>query len=512
MFATALDRNWRAISSPRGFVLFIAGFITLVLVLRYALFPGASSDDAEMLVLAQSFEGLYKPGQPPLLNWILATVFAAVGPSLGVLVLVKALIVLATYLFLYGSARILLADPRRAALAAASPLLIYLVAWDGLFNYSHTVSMTAVASATLWAMLRLRRRGGLAEYLLLGLLLGLGVQTKYNFAIFAAGLLAAGFADGVLRQRLAKPGSLLSVLAASLLAAPHFLWLFVNREAVTQAFDAAFRDTGDSSWLGGVLSGLGALGDGVIGFLLPLPIILIALFPQVLRPVRGVESERRWADRFLLIHMAVMLAMLIGSVLFGGVSHFRNHYFFVFIVFPLWFFARLELVAVKEIACKRYAAVLSICALGIALGVVGKFFAEPHGCKRCYLHIPYPEVAAQIREAGFSHGTVIMRGQFVQIGGNLWIEFPEARIITQKFRYSYVPPLRRGDGQCLFVWTEKVPPDDVQNLKTYARVEHGVVVPADAPVREASAPFRMAPDRIYRLFYILLPEGSGTCR
>lgn len=512
MFNSIIDRNWRAITAPRGFYLFILGFVGSCFVLRLVLFPGASSDDAEMLVLTQSFEAFYKAGQPPLLNWILTLIFQVTGPSLTIAVMLKGLMMLATYFLLYGAARLVLADPRRAALAAASPLLIYLFVWDGLYNYSHTIFMTMLAAAALFAALRIRAAGRAWDYVSLGLAFGVGLLAKYNFAVFGLALLGAGFYDRTLRTRFFNARILLTLAAGAVVAAPHFFWLYTHSAATERAFAAAFRATAGAGWLDGVVSGLLALGDGIIGFLLPLPLLLVALFPRVVLPVRNAAGHDRGVERFLLVHMAAMVLILVAAVLFGGVNHFRNHYFFIFIGMPIWFFVRLEAVEIAPVALRRYGAVLSLFAVGVILGILGKFFLEPAFCKRCYLHIPYPELTNQIQAAGFSHGTIVVRGQFVQIGGNLRTAFPDARIVTNKFRFSYIPPPVSNDGQCLFVWTKKVPPSDVQNLKNFAAETFGTTVPADAQVRTARASFALAPARPYQLFFILLAGGSGACR
>ncbi|MGH6913255.1 MAG: hypothetical protein ACREH3_06065, partial [Geminicoccales bacterium] len=107
---------------------------------------------------------------------------------------------------------------------------------------------------------------------------------------------------------------------------------------------------------------------------------------------------------------------------------------------------------------------------------------------------------------------IILRSPFVRIGGNLRVEFPRARVLPQRTNVPYRPPPLSRDGQCLLVWTEDVLPGDVDNLKTFAAAEQGVAVPADAPVQVAEAPFAFAPSRRYRLFFILMPDGSGDCR
>ena len=264
-------------------------------------------------------------------------------------------------------------------------------------------------------------------------------------------------------------------------------------------------------WIDGVLSGLGALGDGIIGFLLPLGIIVLIGFPRLLRPVRGGSETARADDRFLLVLMAVMLAILILAVLLAGVSHFRNHYFFVFVVFPLWVFVRLERIDPKPAAYKRYAAVLSVLAAVLVLAIAGKALFDPLRCRKCYYHVPYPELAAQIRADGFERGTILSLNRFITLGGNLRGQFPEARVISSKFP-NYVAPVGPMTGGCLLVWNAEAHPDEAASLRAYATRRLGALIPDEQPIGRAEAGLAMNSDRTFALSYILIPGGSAGCR
>lgn len=516
MLETTLYRNWRAITSPRGFCVFITVFVALCFGLRVALFPGGSQDDSEMLLLSQNFEGIYKPGQPPLLNWLLTALFGVFGPSETLLIAQKAVAVLATYLLLYLAARLILADERLAALAGASPVAVYLFSWDGLFNYSHTLLMLSMVAATLYATFRLRRKAeaGIADFLGLGALLGAGLLTKYNFAIFAGGLLIAAVCDPPLRARFRDRRALWGLGAALAITLPHLVWLLAHRAQIATAYRSSFlgEQTPPDGWLEGVVSGLGELGSGLVAFMLPLPLLLVALFPRVLLPVRRTAGRERGAERLLLVMMASMLAIILAGVLAAGVNTFHNHYLLVFLPFPLWYLARLEAIGPSPVPLQRYAGVLSVIAAVVVLAVIGRFLIDPSGCRRCYIHIPYGALAEQIRQAGFDRGTILTWHRFIQIGGNLRAQFPESRVYNTKYP-GYLPPRRSDDGQCLIVWNALVPPDQQTSMRDKAVRKFGARITGQEPVRTAETGLWMAPERRFRLGYIILPRGAGgECR
>ncbi|MFO1232001.1 MAG: glycosyltransferase family 39 protein [Paenacidovorax caeni] len=116
--------------------------------------------------------------------------------------------------------------PERAALwAAASLLLIPAMGWESLRDLTQPVLLTCLVAATVGAVAPAApaRPAGFA---LLGLLLGLGMLSKYSFALFAAvlggALLSLPAGQALLRERGAW---WLPVLAALLVVLPHGLWL-----------------------------------------------------------------------------------------------------------------------------------------------------------------------------------------------------------------------------------------------------------------------------------------------
>src|SRR5262249_13183646 len=100
-----------------------------------------------------------------------------------------------------AAARQVLRRQDRAVLAALSPLLIPAIAWNSVNYLTHTLLLCALCLATVCCVLRLSQarrlcygRRGWGGYALLGVCVGMGVLSKYNYAVFAAALLLAALA------------------------------------------------------------------------------------------------------------------------------------------------------------------------------------------------------------------------------------------------------------------------------------------------------------------------------
>ena len=229
----ALDRIGRALATPRGFIAFLGAYILLQFDLRGYLLPCASGDDMVQLDLSTSLEWAYGTRNPPLYTWLVIAARQVFGATLQAVTLVKFAAMFLMSLFLYLAARRVLGDGPLALLAALSPLAVKLVAWDSVTNYSHTVLATAMYAATFYALLRIDADGRPVSYALFGIFLGLGLLSKYTFALFALALLAAALTDRDLRGRLLNPKASISAVIALAIVTPYLLTMLDSADSMT---------------------------------------------------------------------------------------------------------------------------------------------------------------------------------------------------------------------------------------------------------------------------------------
>jgi len=186
-------------------------------------------DEAEIVYLTQRLQLGYGT-QPPLYAWLQWLAFSMFGLNLFALALLKVLILLALYLGMYRAARPLIGV--HGALAAAASLVLFpQIGWESLRDLTHSVLLTSVACATLWCYFAVLRKPDAGRYALFGLLVGLGLQTKYNFGIFLAGLVCATLLVREHRDVLWNRKVVIAAGAAFLVFLPHGAWLRQNLDA-----------------------------------------------------------------------------------------------------------------------------------------------------------------------------------------------------------------------------------------------------------------------------------------
>ncbi len=462
--------------SPGTAVALLAGYCLLHALLRLLLTDTVEVDHVEQVIYAQTLQSHYGVNQPPLYTWLLWGVQRLLGVGIPALVLLKYLLVFATYLFYYLAAARLLKDRRLALLATLALTLGYQVGWKFHIGVTHTLLLSAACTMTLWALLRAADSGRWRDWLLLGLAMGTGSLSKYGYFAFLLVLMASALSLREFRRRLLRPRLALSLLLALALFSPFGLSLWHQVQAAGETFRHTLQAGGDLAWSERSLIGLKHLLTATAGFL-ALVLLLPLLFPETWRRPATRGTGVRLLDRFHLL----MALLLLALVLAGGVTTLKSRWMHPFLLLvPLWLFLRLQAAAGTRLPWRRLAG-LSAFILLLNIAIVGYRVAMdtlgPPLCHRCRVLAPYPRLARAVARAGFREGTILAGDE--HIGGNLRLAFPSSRVVALPYTY-YRPPARKRAGDCLIVWDLKrgdEPPPALERL-----VEREGLDPASLPV------------------------------
>lgn len=278
-------------------------------------------DEAEMLVMAQGWALGYGP-QLPLYNWAQVLVFQVTGPgTAGIAFLKDAVLWLAAAGMWFGM-RAAFADRRAAAAAALSLAFLPNVIWEFQRASSHSIALLAAVTWTLWAWFVVRERPTWQNWLMLGLIMGLGGLSKANYWAVPLGLAVASIGYWP-RAR----GAILSVLVAAVIVTAPYYWA-VTHPADSLASVHKFYQDAPVIWPW--VSGLGLLaGSTLAGLLLPL-IIGGALWLFAARGRLGAMPE---ASRILLRAAALNLGVAALLVVVFGVTRIQARWLVPMLVF-----------------------------------------------------------------------------------------------------------------------------------------------------------------------------------
>lgn len=179
-------------------------------------------DNVEQWVWSQGLAwGYYK--HPPLPTWLAAALHAVVGRS-AIWISILGAFCLTLALWLYGR---LLTELRGRAFSQLAVLAAMCITYATLRHdlYNHNTVMLPLMAGVAFLMWRVAVVPSLRTWLGIGLLMGLGLLTKYQFALVGACVALWWLRIGGWKQRVHLFGALIAVLAATLVFLPHVWWL-----------------------------------------------------------------------------------------------------------------------------------------------------------------------------------------------------------------------------------------------------------------------------------------------
>jgi hypothetical protein len=517
--ALALPFLWLergVLSRPRAVFLAIAAYLLLALAVQTLLWTGGRNDDAELLLHGQALLLRYDALNPPLMQWLAWGTQTLLGPTLFATRLLITLALVASYLLTWAIARRLSPDPLVQSLCLLAPTTLLHLNFYVFINLSHTLALYLATLATLWVMIRATERNGrLIDHALLGLVVGVGLLTKYNFALVLLALTLAGLAVAPVRRALLAPRLGIAVGVALAVAGPAYASQFLAPDAFLALYASKMGLAKDA----GPLAGLATVAEHGLNILLPGAAIALLLLgwrlPRDNRPLApGPAATAAWAWRLAALFPLFLLLVLVAMVLSGLSRSFSAHH-----LFPLGL-AMPPLVAwlatrpgVRPGARGLFGAVALVLCL-VSLGALVHFtWDTARRCDgKCNIVLPYADWAADLRAAGFTRGTVVqLTSVHRQPLTNLRAFFPDSRFIRalDKQASVFAPPENTGPGACLILWDPTWKGHLPANL--FATTDIPAPAPGEASEGVLTGSLALSGRPAPALAYLLAPHGLGAC-
>jgi len=504
------DAAWAMLASRRIVISLILLWCALHLAARLLGPPGLHDDEAEILLYGQSSQWTYDARDPALLVWLAHFAFRLfgqlVGTSATTLFVFKYVLMAGGLLSYLAAARIALRDGRLAALAVLALLssTVFLVTAHIALEFS--ILLFAASAVFVWALLRTLERGSDRDYLLLGLAVGLGLWTRYIFALEAACFALAIASIPELRQRLSLKGAAIAFTVAALIYAPEVVILLVHKYSLVAVSSDIVQGAGlhPAQWPPAALA---LLTSTALGWALP-TVLFLALFGQSFRPI-GTSLDDDVPRAILRMFDRANIA---GFLIFGaglialGAARIRLQWLLpIVFTLPVALVMRAKLADVLTPSRGKILAGLLL--LVAAAGVGGHFALATAGqrlCAYCHSYWPVQQLAGELARKGFVQGTIVSDDKFV--AGSLQRDFGKSRSV-----WTSLDPAVFGEpgaGQCLLISTgaSLAPP-----LTRFVADKLGVSNLHGALRGTFTTALPNGTSRTVAFSYALLP-GAGSCR
>ena len=468
------------------------------LILRMGLSLNFSPAEARQVLFGQSLQWMYQPHQPPLMSWLSWGALQTGGGRAGLFLLKYVLMGAGLFAF-FGAARAILNDVRLAALATFALLCGYTLGYLVHADMMAGVLVFALSAGFVWAAVRALTTGTHNEYLLLGVITGLGVLSDYAFIVLpVAFAVSVALTPGV---RIRPRPMLGAALLACAIAAPFAWWTFANEATVF-----APATSGAMAGAASPVAAVTGYAAAIAGFALPFALLFAGIYWRALRPLADCDPQtQRWL-RVLGLTIVIALLLLLAAILaFGAASFAPAQVVPALIALPLWLFLRARISAESERAMRMFFW-SAIALIFIALVArVALFETGAVHCRTCRDYWPVERFTASIRNSGFALGTVVV--PTADLGGDLRNGLAQSRIVVAGTPPGIFGP-EKG-AQCLVVWRGNgaMPKSESDYLANVL----GARIDALAIHGDVEAMLLTSKTRRDRLSFVLLPAGGGRC-
>jgi len=505
--APATARPWslaETLSSRRFFWVALVLYLAAHIFLRLWETPNIGKNDVQEALAAQGWAWGYHPRNPPLHTWLLMSSYAVFGVRLMAHVVLKYVLLGVTLGFGYLVSRRLLSNQLCALTAALSLTLLAPFAWTVHTALTHTLLLAAVNLATLWAAMRLSAGRRTRDYAIFGLVIALGFLAKYSYVLFLLPLIAAMLSQPGFRRVLADRRIFLTLAIALLVFAPHGFWMLEARFDFVQFLSEKQRSNQPQPYLLDVVHGLGGLSYQALVFVAPLMLTFLPAFGRNLRSPTTTPTTL-WAETIGRTIVFSVGLLVLDIIVLRAVNFELRYMMCALLLLPLAAFCWLDRRAPSQKSLTTF--VLAALAIGaiVFVALPARAMLSQRTCNRCWEEMAAPELARQIRHAGFVEGTIV--ADHYNVAGNMRLAFPSARIIAAN--YPVDTPLFAGDGRCLIVWNARVSGDALPaSIGAYLSARG--VRPRGEPTYVV-APLRRS-ERMDRFGFWLLDNADARCR
>jgi hypothetical protein len=499
-------------------VLSLLALYFAVMAVQLSIFtPSGHFDDTVVLLDAQTFAWGYAPKSPPLFGWLARAAMALTGPRIETIFALRMACLFLMYGGLYLVARRLQPDPLLAVGAGLAMLATLHFHWYFLWKYTNTTLAVGLMPWALLAFFRLQAHRTAASYALFGVVCGVGLLTRYHFAIYLAALAGAAMTNRKWRPVIGDRRIFVALLIAGLIVAPHVLWFLQHWGEIAADVRRNIGFDPSADQFRAAATALGNLTQETISiFIFPLGILVAGLLWPALRPIH-VQDPERGADFLLIRNMLFILLGFMALFALAGTTRIRTRHLFFFSFFPLWLIARLDAARLRPFAAPGFVIALGVCLAGAALGFGLQGWEYAHRCKRCEKFLPFDTYAQGIRAVGFASGTIIV-SPTVPRGPLLRTYFPDSRVVIPWRKNSLEPAEARGgkdskNNDCLYVWKESSGGAVLSELKNGGPVP-GVrlPLPPHAVFGSRAGKVRMSGRPTFTLRFAYVKGGLGACR
>ncbi len=372
----------------------IYGFLVLSATVRLFATPHAVwIDEAEQVYHSQWLQPGAYDAQPPLYTWIHHLVFALTEPNLYFVILFKFAIVITTFWCVKKIFSLTCGDDTPATILGLLSMIFIFQFWDASLLSTNTLLVTWASVWSVYLVIIIARDPRWLHYLLLGLTLGIGFLSKYNFVLAIGALAIAGMGIQTIWRAMVSPRILVTLISFFVVTSPHVMWFLQNSLQVESTLQSELGDKGQLEITRSVFYGAVSFVSKLMAFIGIWVLAMVIFFRKAIFKSRQRDPDI-WLQFFgsyiLSVTLLIMLSALIFEIRVFHERYFQPFYIFIPVYAFLLFGHQISLSTTNSIWFQRLSVVVFI---GIFCFNSLPFIIDPLMGKSGYMNIPYDRIA-----------------------------------------------------------------------------------------------------------------------
>lgn len=445
--------------SARGWFILLAAYFALHAMLRIIVSPCVELDEAEQIVFSQAFAWSYG-NSLPLYTWLQRLAFMVFGESVLGLTVLKNALLFSLVALSYSTARAISRSHRVGMVASCCVLLTPQISWESQRDLTHSVLASVVVLGWVGCFEKAHRTGQWRWYAVLGLVTAAGALSKFNFHLFAVGMIMAAFTIPSFGPSLMNRRA--ATAAAILLAIVVVWWIGYQGEgAHLHRATARLRLDANTGWLQSGAVGLWNVVSAVLGSI-AIPAMILAALTKA-KPFCGISREVEDWLRFFGRGWVIMGGAMIVAIPVFHVNGFHQRWLQPLLMgFPMFaalaWSARIDRRVAQRMACFGVAVMLAVAIVLPSRTLFGWGKDEP------YLR-PYPALSRALRHK-LPENTFLVADTSL-LAGNLRLGMKNIVVVTPE-----VAHLASGLKHCVAVWDATKSSNPPQRLLDWASTQN----------------------------------------
>ncbi len=482
----------RLARSDGAVYLLLAAYFIINILLRLAAPASLELDEGQQLFFAQWLSPGYD-SQPPLYNWLQYGVVQLLGSSVLAISLLKNLMLFLSYLFFGLTAHLLIRERTLAVIATLALITIPQVGYEAQRDLTHTVAVLFSGCMFALFFFRALQQPTALNYAFVGLAIGFGVLSKYNFALLPVAAALALLPDRTLRARLIDPRVLLTIAISALIVLPHAFWMLDNMDQATGRTMQKLTADAGAGRFDQIATGIASLVGALAAFCVPTLVAFAIGFGRALP--RAWKAENEWTLLIGRIFLAALILLLL--IVLAGASNIKDRWLVpLFFLLPIYLCAKIEAAGETVPGAPRRFAVVVLAVMAIVplvlftrpliLGAMGQYGKQ---------NVPYGPATAEILASGRNRPSIILAIDH-QLAGNLRLHNMAIPVTVAGYEAFERPFTFDAEHPILAIWRRRdgAPSNNPSGGMWRWLNERGGLSDRPLDVRDAALPYHYGRD------------------